>query len=101
MTHRFHPGALQEFEESVRYYHARRQGLGNRFADEVRSTIRRIVDAPERWRVVEEDVRRCAVRVFPYSVLYTIEPESILIVAVMHNKRQPVYWRYRLGIDQE
>jgi hypothetical protein len=27
------------------------------------------------------------VRAFPYSVLYTVKPEFILIVAVMHGKR--------------
>jgi len=70
--------------------------LGDRFAAEVRSAIRRVVETPERWRVLEEDVRRCLVRVFPYSVLYTIEADFILIVAVMHGKRQPGYWRYRL-----
>lgn len=71
--------------------------LGDRFAAEVRAAIRRIVATPERWRVLEADVWRCLVRVFPYSVLYTIEADFILIVAVMHGKRQPGYWRYRLG----
>jgi toxin ParE1/3/4 len=99
MTHRFHPGAAEEFAESVRYYLDRSQALGERFAAEVRRTIRRIVDSPERWRVLEDDVRRCMVRVFPYCILYTIEPEFILIVAVMHTKRQPGYWRYRLGFE--
>ena len=70
--------------------------LGDRFAAEVRFAIRRVVETPERWRVLEEDVRRCLVRVFPYSVLYTIEADFILIVAVMHGKRHPGYWRYRL-----
>jgi plasmid stabilization system protein ParE len=70
--------------------------LGRRFAQEVRMCIRRIEAAPRRWRVLEDDVRRCLVRVFPYSVLYTIEEGYILIVAVMHGKRQPGYWRRRL-----
>ena len=92
----FHPDAALEFEEAVRYYHARGRMLGDRFAAEVRFAIRRIVETPDCWRVLDEDVRRCLVRVFPYSVLYTIEPNFILIVAVMHAKRQPGYWRYRL-----
>src|SRR6266540_1412018 len=50
------------------------------------SAIRRILEAPERWRVLEEDVRRCLTRVFSYGVLYTIEPEFILIVAVMASR---------------
>jgi plasmid stabilization system protein ParE len=90
-----------EFEEAVRYYRARGRVLGDRFAAEVRFAIRRILETPERWRVLEEDVRRCLVRVFPYSVLYTIEPGFILIVAVMHGKRQPGYWRYRVGTEVE
>jgi toxin ParE1/3/4 len=34
---------------------------------------------------------------FPYGVLYTIEAEFILIVAVMHCSREPGYWKRRIG----
>jgi plasmid stabilization system protein ParE len=97
VNHVFHPDAALEFEEAVRHYRVRGRVLGDRFATEVQSAIRRILETPERWRVLEGDVRRCLVRVFPYSVLYTIESDFILIVAVMHGKRQPGYWQYRLG----
>ena len=96
MNHVFHPDAAREFEEAVRYYRVRGRVLGDRFATEVRFAIRRIQETPERWRVLEQEVRRCLVRVFPYSVLYSIQRDFILIVAVMHGKRQPGYWRYRL-----
>lgn len=101
MTHGFHPDAALEFEEQVQYYRARGGRLGDRFASEVRSAIRRILQTPERWRVLEEDVRRCRVRVFPFTVLYTIERDFILIIAVMHDKREPGYWRYRLGFREK
>lgn len=97
----FHPDAAREFEEAVRHYRARGRVLGDRFAAEVRFAMRRILETPERWRVLEEDVRRCLVRVFPYSVLYTIEPDSILVVAIMHGRRQPGYWKSRLGPERE
>jgi len=97
VNHFFHPEAAFEFEEAVRYYRARGRVLGDRFAAEVRFAIHRILETPERWRVLEQDVRRCVVRVFPYSILYTIERDRVLIVAVMHGKRQPGYWRYRVG----
>ena len=92
MNHFFHPEAAVEFEESVRYYRERGLSLGEHFASEVRSAIRRIVATPERWRVIEDDVRRCLVRVFPYSVLYSIERDYVLIIAVAHGKREPGYW---------
>ena len=85
-----------EFEEAVRYYRARGRHLGGRFASEVRTAIRRILATPERWRVLDEDVRRCLVRVFPYSVLYTVERDYVLIIAVAHARREPGYWKHRL-----
>lgn len=30
------------------------------------------------------------------GLLYRVEPERIYIVAVMHLRRRPGYWRYRL-----
>jgi toxin ParE1/3/4 len=96
MRHEFHPEALLEFEEAVQFYKERGWTLGQRFAKEIRVTIAKIVATPDRWRVVEQDVRVCRARVFPYAVLYTIEPDYILIVAVAHGKRRPGYWRHRL-----
>ena len=96
MTHEFHPEAVLEFAEAVQFYKERGRGLGRRFATETRSAIQKAVAHPERWRVIEDDVRRCLVKVFPYSVLYTIEDGYILIIAIAHGKRQPGYWRDRL-----
>jgi toxin ParE1/3/4 len=92
----FHPEAALEFEAAVRFYQARGRILGDRFLNEVRGTIRKIIETPERWRMMESGVRRCLLRVFPYSVLYSIEEDSVLIIAVAHAKREPGYWRHRL-----
>jgi toxin ParE1/3/4 len=95
VIHKFHPDALEEYREAVRFYEAARVGLGRRFDNEVRITIKRIVQNPTQWRIFEEDVRVCSVGVFPYQILYTVEPDHVLIVAVKHDKRHPDYWRYR------
>ncbi len=97
MRHEFHPGALEEYEAAVLYYVERDPLVGQRFVTAVEDAIDRILDSPTRWRVIEEDVRRCLTRVFPYGVLYTIEPEFVLIVAVMHCSREPGYWRHRVA----
>ena len=72
-------------------------GLATRFVSEVEDSIRRVVDAPTSWRVIDEDVRRCLTHVFPYAILYTIEPDFVLIVAVAHCAREPKYWKQRLN----
>jgi len=96
MSYEFHPEALEEYEEAALYYAERDPGLGLRFIEAVEQTIQRILEAPNRWRVIDEDVRRCLTRVFPYAVLYTLEPDFILIVAVMHCSREPGYWKQRV-----
>lgn len=97
MTYDFHPEARFEYSEAAVFYEGRHSGLGAAFTLEVEATIQRILEAPERWRVVEQDVRRCLTHTFPYGILYTIEPEAVLIVAVMHLRRQPSYWQNRLS----
>ena len=97
MRYEFHPEALAEYEAAVLNYAQRDPALGKRFVAAIEDAIDRILDAPTRWRVLEEDVRRCLTRVFPYGVLYTIEPEFVLIVAVMHCSREPGYWKRRVA----
>jgi toxin ParE1/3/4 len=101
MTYDFHPEARLEYREAATFYEARRAGLGAAFTLEVEAAIDRLVETPERWRVIEQDVRRCLTHTFPYGILYTIEAESILIVAVMHLRRKPGYWRSRLSGDSD
>jgi plasmid stabilization system protein ParE len=96
MNYEFHPEALEEFQQASLYYAERDPVLARRFVESVESAIRTIVDSPQRWRVIDDDVRRCLTRVFPYAILYTIELELILIVAVMHCSREPGYWKQRI-----
>ena len=96
MNYKFHPDALDEYREAALWYSNRERTLALRFTTSIEEAIGRIVENPERWRVIEEDVRRCLTRIFPFAILYTIEQDFILIVAVMHWSREPGYWRDRL-----
>src|SRR5713101_1464516 len=96
MRYEFHPEALAEYEAAALYYAERDPRVGQRFVAAVEDAIDRILESPTRWRVLNEDVRRCLTRVFPYGVLYTIEPDFVLIVALMHCSRQPGYWKRRI-----
>ena len=97
MNFEFHPEALEEYQEASLYYAERDPQLARRFIQSVEEAISRVVDSPERWRIIEEDVRRCLTRVFPYGILYTIEMDYVLIVAVMHCSREPGYWKHRIS----
>ena len=96
MRYEFHPEALDEYEAAARFYAGCQVGLELRFIACVESAFRQVSEAPARWRPFEEDVRRCLVRVFPYAVLYSLEPDYVLVIAVMHCSREPGYWRRRI-----
>lgn|GEM_PF-1926810 len=54
-----------------------------------------IAEAPERAPEIEPGIRRVLLRKFPYSLLYVVEQDHALVLAVKHDKRQPDYWRER------
>jgi toxin ParE1/3/4 len=93
----FHPEALAEYEAAAAYYGQHDPDLQLRFVEAMEDAIARILDSPTRWRVIDEDIRRYVTHVFPYGILYTIEPNFVLIVAVMHFSREPGYWKERIS----
>lgn len=101
MTYDFHPEARVEYREAATFYETRRAGLGAAFTLEVEATIARILEAPDRCQLIEQDVRRCLTHTFPFGLLYTAEQNSILIIAVVHLRRRPGYWRSRLNIHMD
>lgn len=98
MKYDFLAPARAELQEAIDYYEDRRPGLGKELATEVRSTIDRILLNPIAWAKLSANVRRCRLRRFPYALIYQVKPDRVLVVAVMHLRRDPVYWRSRLGL---
>ena len=95
MKYVFHPAALIEYSEAVQYYAQNRTALAQAFIDAVENTIYRIRESPTTWQIIDEDVHRCMTRKFPYGILYTVEEDEILILAIMHCSREPNYWKNR------
>ena len=91
----FHPDAEAEFVAAISYYEECDPGLGLDFAREVQQALRRVGDYPRLWPEIAREVRRCLVRRFPFGVLYSMEPDGIFILAVMHLHREPAYWQRR------
>lgn len=98
MIFSFHPEAEEEFEAAVAWYEERETGLGLDFAAEVREAIRLAQSMPLAWPRMEEAIRRVLVHRFPYGVLYSIEGDRLHILAVMHLRRRPGYWRERIPV---
>jgi toxin ParE1/3/4 len=95
--HLFHPAAEQEYADAANYYFQINPELAGRFYDEIERLIINIRTDPKRFRLFDASVRRHFSDVFPYAILYVDQPDRIWIVAVMHMKRRPGYWRERLS----
>ena len=91
-----HPDARRELDEAILYFDRSRTHYGLFFAEAVESWSRRIVAHPLMGRRVERTVRRVVLRDWRYSILYTVEPDQIFIVAIAHQSRRQRYWRARL-----
>lgn len=100
MTHKrtvhFFPAAEVELREAVLYYNEQCAGLGYEFAAEIRKTIDRIHHFPTAWTKLSSRTRRCLANRFPYAVIFQHNDTNILIVAVMHLKREPDSWQTNL-----
>ena len=89
--------ASEEFTDAVRWYEARRAGLGAELFDAVVATIDLIERQPESGTAAYSDpqTRRALVVRFPYQVVYRLDQSEIVILAVAHMKRRPGYWKHR------
>ncbi len=84
--------ARAELIDAIAYYEMEVPGLGETFKDEVASATMRISHFPQAWSIERGDVRKCIMHKFPYKVLYSIEEDHILIIAIAHQHRKPDYW---------
>lgn len=93
--HFIRPAEL-EMLDAAQYYEAQASGLGEDFLNKIESAVQDISQQPDRWPIVQLDVRRRLVHRFPYAVLFRITKNEILILAVAHLHRRPDYWLGRI-----
>lgn len=96
ILYEYHPDAATDLEEAVDFYELRSSGLGSDLADEVDWGIAQIRRHPESGEALSATLRRKVLQRFPYTLIYSLEPGLIFVVAVAHHKRRPGYWRKRL-----
>ena len=93
---RFHPEARLELRAAVRFYRDQSPGLGRALIAELRTPLDRVLEFPESGSPVENGVRRLLFPRFPFALVYRIDAEGVEVIAAMHQRRRPEYWRDRL-----
>jgi toxin ParE1/3/4 len=94
---RFHPAAEAELLAAIDWYAARDTDVATELASVVRDALVLIAQVPDAWPTWpgREDLRVRVLRRFPFSIIYALAAEAIVVVAVAHHRRRPGYWLRR------
>lgn len=91
------PGAKEDIRAAATYYEGERKGLGTELRDEIEVFLALIRTQPRMFVAIHPRVRRAPLRRFPYSIFYEVRPDSVHVVAILHNARDPELWKRRRG----
>jgi toxin ParE1/3/4 len=78
-----------------------RPGLGDEFIADVSATLDRIAGTPEscpawpRTSAAGPLIRKATIQRFPYVIAFEKHEQRVLVLAVAHAKRRPLYWLTR------
>lgn len=90
------PEAENDLLEAYRWYEVRRSGLGDELIAETDQAFARIIEAPLRPRTQHRGSRRVHLRRFPYIVVYLARDDSVFVLAILHERRNPRLVRARI-----
>ncbi len=95
---RFLAEAEAELQAEASYYERQLAGLGRRFTQEVEAAVQLACSFPYIGSQYKYGTRRVYPKKFPFSVVYRIQGEVVVILAVAPFSRKPGYWRLRASV---
>ena len=86
LSQREHPEAVAEFDAAVRWYEEQEPGIGLALIDRARQARKDLDQWPNAappFTIAADGtvIRSKAIRGYPYRIVYTVEPDTILILA--------------------
>jgi len=93
---RFFEEASEEVEHERAWYRERSPAAEDSFLRELDHAIDVVTEAPNRWPRYIADTRRYVFPTFPFSPVYLIEDDVVVVVAIESEHKRKGYWRGRL-----
>ncbi|QNN69359.1 type II toxin-antitoxin system RelE/ParE family toxin [Thermomonas carbonis] len=93
----FRPEARAEVLEAQTWYESRAVGLGLEFARVVDAAVSSAARNPEAFAYVAGSCRRLLLRKFPFSLVFRVRGDQLLVIAVFHHRRNPTQLTQRTG----
>ena len=96
MRVRFLSPAEREYLTDLEYYTSQAVDLGRAFLDDLDHAVALLIEHPHIGAPFDGDVRRLLLRRFQHSLIYVVDTDEVVILAVQHQSRQPDSWRKNL-----
>jgi len=87
--------AEQDIKDIYEWYEEQRLNLGVAFIAEVESIFKTIEYNLKLYAKVIKDVRRALCKRFPYSIYFIEARNEIVVLGVLHQRRNPAVWQSR------
>lgn len=94
---RFHDAARAELVHEARYYAAISPSLGFKFAAAVEHAVQLASEFPEMGSPYKFRTRRVFPGRFPFSMVYVVRENEVVVLALASFSKKPGYWRSRRG----
>jgi plasmid stabilization system protein ParE len=91
----FLPGAETDLDEVIDWYQQINAPLASDFFIKLDEALLTIRVNPQQFQKVYKTYRKFNLKRFPYKVIYRVEKQSIIVVAIAHHKRKIRYWKGR------
>lgn len=82
---------------AAKRYACEKPALARDFLRVFRAAKEAIEKQPDRFSFLDKPARRVRVYGFPYRMVYEELDDCVQVLAVMHDRRQPGYWKSRLS----
>jgi len=90
-----HGGAEADYEAALAWYMARSVRAAAGFEAAVERAMDFLAAFPEACPLCDDRHRYCALRRYPYGLVYRVEGDQVRVVAVPHGRQLPGYWAGR------
>jgi len=83
------PFAEQDINETKEFYNLQKDGLGDKFTNEINEIFNRIKENPNQFPKIYKQMRSAQVNHFPFGTFFIIEQSNAYILDKFHSSRNP------------
>jgi len=89
------PEAGNDIASAYSWYELQSKGLGSNFILCIDACLWAIQRTPQLYQKIYKTIRRALTRRFPYEIFYIVKGKKIIVLAVLHAKRNQIHWQNR------